>query len=50
MNLTALPGVGLTPLAPTTHGGLPFLLEWYFEHQFNSSSLSFSEEIGKWVL
>ena len=27
-----------------------FFLDWSFEHQFNSSSRTWSETIGKWVL
>ena len=31
-------------------GWLPFFLDWSFEHQFNSTSRTLSEAIGKWVL
>ena len=30
--------------------GPPFFLDWSFEHQFNSTSRTLSETIGKWVL
>ena len=32
-----------------TQDDLPFLLDWSFEHQFNSSLHTLSET-GKWVL
>ena len=31
-------------------GGPSFFLGWSFEHQFNSSSRTLSETLGKWVL
>ena len=36
----------------STHsqGGAPFIIDWSFEHQFNSSSSTLSETIGKLVL
>ena len=33
-----------------TQDDLSFLLDWSFEHQFNSSLLTLSETLGKWVL
>ena len=33
-----------------TQGRPPFFLDWSFEHQFNSSSRTLSETIGKWIL
>ena len=47
INLKALLG---SWVSTPTQEGRPFFLDWSFEPQFNSSSHTLSEAIGKWVL
>ena len=35
---------------PPPHRGTPIFLDWSFKHQFNPTSRTLSETIGKWVL
>ena len=47
ININAFLGeLGFHPHA----GGPPLFLDWYLEHQFNSTSRTLSEAIGKLVL
>ena len=41
---------GVSWASTPMQGRPPFFLDWSFEHQFNSSSRTLSETIGRWIL